>query len=639
MTARRTPDGQVYTEVPVVPRHDQLDGRGLGNSHPISAITGLQDALDSKADAVDGGNLVTDEEKALLGTVEEGAQENVIETVKVNGAALTPDGAKAVDVEVPTVYGRTIAYSGSSGKISLKGPTGSTISEAAIPRKGLSSLALDGDSKVLTATLQDGTSVTADLGAAADPYTAGTGLTLDDGEFSLDSQVQEDVESIVSHLSDQTAHVSSADRTAWNGIVSDAVKTSGNQTIAGAKTFTGAVVVPTPSSSSQAATKGYVDAAVAGGGAGAYTAGTGLALDGTEFSLSSATQATLSGSVQTSGDQTVAGVKTFSSLPVIPTTAPTDNGQAASKKYVDDSVSAKATDAAVVHNTGAETVAGLKTFSTIPKIPTDTPTDNAQVASKAYVDAAVAGGGGGGGGTAYTAGAGLSLVGTEFSLSSGSQSSLSAADSHVADTTIHVTSSDKTAWDGVATAAVRTAGAQTVGGVKTFTDSPIVPTPTADYEAATKKYVDDNAGGGGGSTGTMTVLGTSDYTTTMFSTLFTASGDGFTANKDVYIEAFVETTAMEPVFVPKGAWLPKYPTLSCTKYVSSSTGVFQIQLYLMLEGAFKRTGSNSGHAYSFTGMDATSIKATSNIWTVSNTLHSATPSGTSGKLTLYMAYR
>ena len=42
-----------------------------------------------------------------------------------------------------------------------------------------------------------------------------------------------------------------------------------------------------------------------------------------------------------------------------------------------------------------------------------------------------------------------------------------------------------------------TNGADTIYGVKTFNASPIVPTPTTDYQAATKKYVDDNAGGGG----------------------------------------------------------------------------------------------------------------------------------------------
>ena len=46
---------------------------------------------------------------------------------------------------------------------------------------------------------------------------------------------------------------------------------------------------------------------------------------------------------------------------------------------------------------------------------------------------------------------------------------------------------------------VHLAGTETITGVKTFNASPIVPTPTTDYEVATKKYVDDNAGGGGGS--------------------------------------------------------------------------------------------------------------------------------------------
>lgn len=38
-------------------------------------------------------------------------------------------------------------------------------------------------------------------------------------------------------------------------------------------------------------------------------------------------------------------------------------------------------------------------------------------------------------------------------------------------------------------------GNQTVAGVKTFSSSPIVPAPTTDLQAATKKYVDDNGGG------------------------------------------------------------------------------------------------------------------------------------------------
>lgn len=38
---------------------------------------------------------------------------------------------------------------------------------------------------------------------------------------------------------------------------------------------------------------------------------------------------------------------------------------------------------------------------------------------------------------------------------------------------------------------VKLSGNQTIADVKTFSSSPIVPTPTTDYQAVTKKYVDD----------------------------------------------------------------------------------------------------------------------------------------------------
>jgi hypothetical protein len=56
---------------------------------------------------------------------------------------------------------------------------------------------------------------------------------------------------------------------------------------------------------------------------------------------------------------------------------------------------------------------------------------------------------------------------------------------------------------------VRLSGDQSVDGEKTFIVSPVVPTPTDDFQAATKKYVDDNiGGGGGGGTETTATLGT-----------------------------------------------------------------------------------------------------------------------------------
>ena len=48
---------------------------------------------------------------------------------------------------------------------------------------------------------------------------------------------------------------------------------------------------------------------------------------------------------------------------------------------------------------------------------------------------------------------------------------------------------------GKADSAVQNTGNETVAGVKTFSSSPIIPAPSTDLQAATKKYVDDNAGG------------------------------------------------------------------------------------------------------------------------------------------------
>lgn len=47
---------------------------------------------------------------------------------------------------------------------------------------------------------------------------------------------------------------------------------------------------------------------------------------------------------------------------------------------------------------------------------------------------------------------------------------------------------------------VKLSGDQSIDGIKTFNSSPVVPTPTTDFQSATKKYVDDNSGGGGGIT-------------------------------------------------------------------------------------------------------------------------------------------
>lgn len=73
----------------------------------LTVPTATSDLTNDSNFAVDANYVHTDNnytttEKTKLEGVEAGAEANVIETVKVNGTALTPDAQKAVDVTVPT---------------------------------------------------------------------------------------------------------------------------------------------------------------------------------------------------------------------------------------------------------------------------------------------------------------------------------------------------------------------------------------------------------------------------------------------------------------------------------------------------------------------------------------------------------
>ena len=94
--------------------------------------------------------------------------------------------------------------------------------------------------------------------------------------------------------------------------------------------------------------------------------------------------------VKLTGNQTVGGTKTFSLSPTVPT--PTTNSEAANKSYVDtgDTTNADAItalDGEVVKLTGDQTVAGIKTFSSVPVGPASDPTTANQLTRKSYVDA------------------------------------------------------------------------------------------------------------------------------------------------------------------------------------------------------------------------------------------------------------
>ncbi|EAI3076157.1 hypothetical protein E3A58_08590 [Campylobacter coli] len=82
--------------------------------------------------------------------------------------------------------------------------------------------------------------------------------------------------------------------------------------------------------------------------------------------------------VTKTGDETIAGVKTFS-VPPVSATNPTANNQVANKSYVDTVGNSK------VALSANQTIAGVKTFS-VPPMCGANPTQDAQLARKWYVD-------------------------------------------------------------------------------------------------------------------------------------------------------------------------------------------------------------------------------------------------------------
>ncbi|EIZ8408841.1 hypothetical protein MQX10_000637 [Campylobacter coli] len=82
--------------------------------------------------------------------------------------------------------------------------------------------------------------------------------------------------------------------------------------------------------------------------------------------------------VTKTGDETIAGIKTFS-VPPVSATKPTANNQVANKSYVDTVGNSK------VALSGNQTIAGVKTFNAAPVCGAN-PTQDAQLARKWYVD-------------------------------------------------------------------------------------------------------------------------------------------------------------------------------------------------------------------------------------------------------------
>ncbi|EDO9363379.1 hypothetical protein GS564_08045 [Campylobacter coli] len=132
-------------------------------------------------------------------------------------------------------------------------------------------------------------------------------------------------------------------KTELNSKIDNKVTKTGDETIAGVKTFSSPIVIPNATANNHATNLGQLNSKVA-----------------------------------LSGNQTIAGIKTFS-VPPVSATNPTANNQVANKSYVDTVGNSK------VALSGNQTIAGVKTFS-VPPVCGANPTQDAQLARKWYVD-------------------------------------------------------------------------------------------------------------------------------------------------------------------------------------------------------------------------------------------------------------
>jgi len=196
--------------------------------------------------------------------------------------------------------------------------------------------------------------------------------------------------------------------------------------------------------------------------------------------------------VKLTGAQTVAGVKTFSSIPVGPASDPTTGNQLTRKTYVDN------LDAANVKLTGAQSVAGVKTFSSLPEVGADPTTAN-QLSRKQYIDT--------------LDGANVKLTGAQTVAGVKTFSSIPIGPA--ADPTVANELTRKSYVDALDAANVKLTGDQSVAGIKTFSSIPLGPAsdPTTANQLTRKSYVDALDGANVKLTGNQSISGVKTFST------------------------------------------------------------------------------------------------------------------------------
>jgi len=128
-------------------------------------------------------------------------------------------------------------------------------------------------------------------------------------------------------------------------------------------------------------------------------------------------------------------------------------------------------DTSKVSNNSNETVHGIKTFTSFMVTPSLAPTTDYQVANKKYVDD-------------HSSAFVMPYEDDALNIKMNGAQALGSLDTVARADHVHPSDTSK----------VSTAGDETIAGVKTFSSFPVTPSaaPTADYETANKKYVDDN---------------------------------------------------------------------------------------------------------------------------------------------------
>lgn len=300
-------------------------------------------------------------------------------------------------------------------------------------------------------------------------------------------------------------------KTETNTLDAQNVKISGNQSIAGVKTFSASPIVPTPTTNTQATNKSYVDSVTASKAN--QTEITRIDNELTAKANTTTVNTLDAQNVKITGNQTIGGVKAFSSSPTVP--APTVDNQVANKKYVDDAVAGGGGDLSnyytkaqtdteiedaisnlhtivsaeiitevtksrrIIVSTGTATVETnwskcliICTVNTLITIPNNPGVIDFWVKAANGVTVTFA-----------SSGSNISPNSTGTTISSKNMGFVYCANQN--HTITEFATGGSTGDDNV-----KLTGNQTVAGVKTFSESPIVPTPTTATQATNKTYVD-----------------------------------------------------------------------------------------------------------------------------------------------------